>query len=249
MTEIKAQNAPDIGVAPDIDSSTDEYALRFSGKAGEWLLSIQSSFTKQHLQQVGATDVCDVGGGHAQNVKLIESMGISLTVVGSNSGCSTRVTQFSNSESTQFVVSALNKLEFESQSQSHIVSYRIVSHMDDWQAYIQELCRVSADAVTIDFATRRSVNYFSELAYKLKRGQEGDTRRYNVVSESVVDQIFRAAAFQKDIRSAQFFFPMAIHRKLNSPSVSMVIEKVAGLFGLRALFGSPVIATYRREAG
>ena len=60
------------------------------------------------------------------------------------------------------------------------------------------------------------------------------------------DDCFADAGFQKMIRSPQFFWPMAIHRKMNMPKVSSLLEGIARVVRLSTLFGSPVIATYRR---
>lgn len=241
------QKEPDIGLAPDVDSSSDEYAKRFSGKAGEWLIAVQSQITEQHVSKVGAAHILDVGGGHAQNVEPIESRGIQLTISGSSVECGQRVERYKTLPSTQFVCSSLMSLDFEAGAFSHLISYRIVSHMEDWRAFVGELCRVSDDAVTIDFATKRSINFFSELAFKIKKGQEGDTRRYHVLSESDVDAVFATHGFSKVLRTPQFFWPMAIHRKMGNPSVSSALEFLPRLFKLTAGFGSPVIATYRRK--
>ena len=238
---------PDIGTTPDIESSSDEYAKRFSGRAGAFLLSHQCFYTEKHIRQIGAKRVLDVGGGHAQNVPVIESMGIALTVTGSTQACATRVNRLKSSKETQFICSNLQNLALAPRQFPHVISYRIVSHMADWHGFIQELCRVSSNAVTIDFAATRSVNFFSELAFKLKHGQEQDTRRYNVIAEADIDQAFKTAGFSKEIRSPQFFFPMAIHRKLSLPVVSKLLEGAAKAIGLNALFGSPIIVTYRRD--
>ena len=246
MTSEYQQQESDIGVAPDLDSSSDDYASRFSGPAGEWLVSIQSAFTQKHVSSVSPSKILDVGGGHAQNVVPIESLSIPLTIAGSHIDCSQRVMRFRSLDSTQFICSTMIDLNFEDRSYPHVISYRIVSHMTDWKAFIRELCRVSDDAVTIDFATKRSFNILSELAYQLKKGQEGNTRRFHVLSENDVDDCFADAGFQKMIRSPQFFWPMAIHRKMNMPKVSSLLEGMARVVGLSTLFGSPVIATYRR---
>ena len=240
------QKEADIGQAPDLDSSTDEYAARFSGAAGAWLIGVQSDLTGKHIALVGPNRILDVGGGHAQNVTLIEGLKIPLIVSGSSEDCSMRVERYRNLTTTQFECSPLHQLKFGNASFPHLISYRIVSHMSDWSGFIRELCRVSDDAVTIDFASRRSINLFSELAYSLKKGQEGDTRRYHVLSEKDVDDCFADVGYKKAYRTPQFFWPMAIHRKLNLPRVSKVLELLAKITGLTWLFGSPVIVTYRK---
>jgi ubiquinone/menaquinone biosynthesis C-methylase UbiE len=238
----------DIGFAPDIDSASDSYAKRFSGLAGQWLLKKQQTLTQQHLLALKAERVLDVGGGHAQNVEPIEALNIPLTVSGSDSICQKRVVELSHSRQTDFMLGNLSNLPTADQSYPIVISYRIVSHMLDWRGFIDELTRVSSNAVIIDFAAKRSINWFSELAYKLKRGKEGDTRRFNVLAEADVNAAFAKNGFGLIKRSPQFFFPMAIHRALKNPKLSNALEVLAYYFGLNALFGSPIISTYQRQS-
>ena len=241
-------NDDDIGFAPDIESSSDSYAKRFSGVAGQWLLKKQQSLTQEHLLALKAQRVLDVGGGHAQNIEPIEALDIPLTISGSDPICQKRVSELASSQQTDFMLGDLNTLPTADQSFPVVISYRIVSHMLDWRGFIDELTRVSANAVIIDFAAKRSINWFSELAYTLKRGKEGDTRRYNVLAEADVNAAFAKNGFVLSKRSPQFFFPMAIHRALKSPKLSHALEVIAYYLGLNYLFGSPIISSYQRES-
>jgi len=243
------QNQDDIGFEPDIHSSTDDYAERFSGAAGNWLLQRQQNVTLEYLGVLRAVKVLDVGGGHGQNIAVCESLNLSLTISGSSAACEHRVRKLSTSDRTRFIIGKLDALPMDEQNYPVVISYRIISHMQNWQMFIAELCRVSSDAVIIDFASKRSINWFSELAFLLKRGKEGDTRRYNVLSESGVNQVFNENGFKLAQRAPQFFFPMVIHRALNSPKISDLLELLPRLLGLNYLFGSPVISLYRRQLG
>lgn len=240
--------SPDIGVTPDIESSTDQYAQRFSGAAGNWLLNTQVSVTREHLLALKADTILDVGGGHAQNIELVEGLGIRTTVTGSDISCRKRVDRISQSDGTNFVLGSLLQLPFADRAFPTVISYRIISHMSDWRAFIDELTRVSSEAVILDFAAQRSVNWFSEFAYRLKRGKEGDTRRFNVLSENKVDAAFFKNNFVRTKRTPQFFLPMAIHRALNSPRLSSWLEAISRCFGLSYLFGSPIISTYKKRS-
>ena len=237
----------DIGFAPDIHSSTDSYAMRFSGVAGNWLLKIQQKVTHDYLSSLNPEQVLDIGGGHGQNIPVIEALHIPLTITGSDLSCQKRVNDLSRAENTRFVIGDLNNLPFPDQHYPVVISYRIISHMQNWEDFIDELTRVSDDRVIVDFASKRSVNWFSELAYTLKQGKENDTRRYNVLAEASVDAAFAKNNFTRSRRTPQFFFPMAIHRALKSPGLSNTLENLSRWLGLTYLFGSPIISEYRRE--
>ena len=50
----------------DIETSSDEYASRFSGEIGEWFLKVQEDATLGILAPFTQAKILDVGGGHGQ---------------------------------------------------------------------------------------------------------------------------------------------------------------------------------------
>ena len=72
MTEPQAENAggavPPFPETADIETSNDDYATRFCGKVGAWMLGMQERGVLKLLAAAvprGAA-VLDVGGGHGQ---------------------------------------------------------------------------------------------------------------------------------------------------------------------------------------
>ena len=55
----------------DIETSSEDYARRFSGKVGEYFLTVQSEITLQLLEQWEKAKVLDVGGGHVVHIRDI----------------------------------------------------------------------------------------------------------------------------------------------------------------------------------
>ena len=88
-------------------------------------------------------------------------------------------------------------------------------------------------------------NYFktSRTAFP---DQRNENTRFHHTDDAVIVEFFRQNGFRPRARRPQFFWPMAIHRGLSSPALSRALEKTAGGLGLRALFGSPVIARFDR---
>src|SRR5215210_4965036 len=76
----------------DIDTSSEDYARRFSGAVGRWFVETQTRIT---LSLIGAlpvgASVLDVGGGHAQIAPPLIEAGYEVTVVGSDASCSARL--------------------------------------------------------------------------------------------------------------------------------------------------------------
>ena len=51
---------------PDVESSSDEYALRFRGAVGKWQIERQNQLLLDLLAKWKNASVLDVGGGHGQ---------------------------------------------------------------------------------------------------------------------------------------------------------------------------------------
>ena len=68
----------------DIHTSSDEYATRFSGAAGTWMLDVQEQITRRLLRGFEGSSVLDVGGGHGQLAIPLCRDGWRVTVLGSD---------------------------------------------------------------------------------------------------------------------------------------------------------------------
>ena len=78
----------------DIETSSEDYARRFSGKIGEYFLDIQTRITLDQLKPYPKAAILDVGGGHAQIAVPLIKAGFNLTIVGSDDVCKERLTKF-----------------------------------------------------------------------------------------------------------------------------------------------------------
>ncbi|NEO49979.1 MAG: class I SAM-dependent methyltransferase, partial [Moorea sp. SIO4A3] len=50
----------------DIETSSEDYASRFAGEIGAWLLKVQEDATLKMLTPYPKATILDVGGGHGQ---------------------------------------------------------------------------------------------------------------------------------------------------------------------------------------
>jgi len=237
---------PSSDPTPDIASSTDDYATRFEGRAGEWFLEVQQDATLDFVDRDLGETVLDVGGGHAQNVSGLLEGGFALTVTGSSDSCSHRLKNELSNQRLSFERCPMLALPHGDGSQDFVISYRMLSHLEDWQDLVVELCRVAKHRVIVDYPTIRSFNILGSLLFKLKKGVEKNTRDYLIFQEEEVIQAFEKEGFRMLKRRGQFFFPMALHRMHGNRTLANLMERVSRLLGLNALFGSPVIACFER---
>ncbi len=230
----------------DIETSSEDYAHRFSGAVGDWFLKIQEQATLKMLSSYSHASILDVGGGHGQMTEALVQEGFKVTVLGSADICKTRIQRFLDKGDCLFEVGNVLNLPFPDQTFDVVMSFRLLPHVVQWEKLIQELCRVSKKCVIFDYPEMQSINSVTPLLFKFKKHLEGNTRVYTCFKKQQLRKIFESQGFSLKSRFPEFFFPMVLHRVLKLPGLSHFLERCARLLGLTALLGSPVILKFVR---
>lgn len=237
--------------APDIATSSDDYASRFRGATGRYLLDVQEqglfALLGNGLAAPGST-VLDVGGGHGQLAPPLARAGCAVTVAGSDMSCARRLEAGEQSASIDFVACDLLDMPFEDRQFDFVTSVRLMSHIEDWGRLVRELCRVSGKAVIIDYPVYSSLNALSLLAFPLKRVIEKNTRTYRTFFARELRSAFAAHGFRQTQDWRQFVLPMALHRALPRGMLVQQVESTFRAAGVTRLIGNPVLARFDREA-
>ena len=233
----------------DVDSSSEQYAHRFSGPVGRWFLRVQTRATLAALAGLGeGATVLDVGGGHAQVAPPLIEAGYRVTVAGSSPSCGERLEPWTSTGRCRFDVADLQHLPYESATFDAVVCYRLLAHSVNWTRLVGELCRVAAQRVILDYPSRRSVNIISRRLFDLKRSVEGiTTRRFSLYGREEVAEAFEAAGFQVAGEQPQFLLPMALYRLAGSAAFARMAEWPGRHMGLTRVLGSPVIVRADRR--
>ena len=233
--------------APDLESSTEDYATRFSGKVGKWFLNRQSIATESLLKGENL-NILDVGGAHGQNIETLRKLGHRITIFSSD-GCPTTIIDHALANNLiEYKTGNLLQLPFEDNSYDVVISYRTMSHMEDWQGFIAEMSRVAKSRVIIDYPTIYSFNVFYRILFKAKKRIEKNTREFNTYTTKSIAHCFKNNGFELESKFHQFFLPMALHRLLGNPVVSTIAETIFAFVGLTELLGSPLITSFRSDA-
>ena len=232
----------------DIETSSEDYARRFSGATGRYFLDVQERITLRFLARWPGARVLDVGGGHAQVAVPLVSSGYDVTVLGSDESCRERLDRILPSGSFAFQTGNLLKLPYEQHSFDVVMSFRLLSHEPRWESLLAEMCRVARHAVIVDYPEIRSFNILYKLLFGAKKAFEGNTRAFITFRGPHVADSVKSHGFANVDYQPQFFFPMVVHRGLRRVSISRAIEAVAGRVGLRRCFGSPVILCASRAS-
>lgn len=225
----------------DIETSSEEYAERFAGPTGQWMLEVQKQIVLSFLRSTSGSSILDVGGGHGQLAIPLCHSNFAVTVLGSSESCRRRISEIVDSGKCSFKVGNVIDLPFPEQSFDNVICFRLLTHCRQWRKLIGELCRVAKDSVIVDYPTNQSLNRFAPLLFKAKKKIEGDTRIWALFKHQDVQEQFVREGFMPEKRKAQFFLPMVLHRTLKCRSLSVVLEGICRTLGLTRMWGSPVI--------
>jgi len=228
----------------DIHTSSDEYAGRFAGPAGQWMLDVQERLAFKLLHPFPSASILDVGGGHGQLAVPLARAGHPVTVLSSDESCRRRVASVVDEGLAKFVVGNVVDLPFPDKSFDVAISFRLMTHCEVWPRLAAELCRVARLAVVVDYPTSQSVNAIAPALFGAKKKFEKNTRTWTLFRHAQIDKAFADAGFRRAASFKQFALPMVVHRMLKNRPLSAASEAVCRALGLTALAGSPVIARF-----
>lgn len=230
----------------DIHSSSDEYAGRFAGKTGAWMLDVQERITLEFLKQHDVRTILDVGGGHGQLAHPLCRDGYDVTVLSSSQECVHRIRDIVESGRCKFQIGNVIALPYPDRSFDAVISFRMVTHCEQWQKLIAELCRVAKNVVIVDYPTSQSLNSIAPALFDAKKKLEKNTRRWRLFRHEEITGEITRNGFRIANRTGQFFFPMVLHRIIKLKPVSAALEGISRALGLNRRWGTPVIVSLTR---
>ena len=240
-------STPQYSETADIETSSDDYARRFSGEVGQWFLNVQAETTLKMLSEYPNARILDVGGGHGQITETLINNGFKVTVHGSADVCKTRINHFIEQGLCEFKVGDILNLPFADRSFDVVISYRLLPHVEQWRPFLSELARVADKAIILDYPEIRSINYIAPFLFKFKKQLEGNTRPYTCFRKPNLLAAFEQESFSYSDHFAQFFVPMVVHRTVKSTKFSALVERFFQFTRLTNLLGSPVILKMARK--
>ncbi len=225
----------------DIETSTDDYAQRFAGPSGRWMLSVQEKYVLQFMSDLKNAKVLDVGGGHGQTARPLVEQGFDVTVLGSADICRARIADLVDAGQCRYLTGNVIALPFEDNAFDVVLSVRLLPHCEQWPVLLKEMSRVARHHVIVDYPALSLLNRLAPWLFALKKKLEGNTRTWISFRHAQVRETFSEFGMHVSGREAQFFWPMVLHRKLKSPAISRALESVPRLLGLTRAFGSPIV--------
>ena len=230
---------------PDIETSSDDYASRFSGPVGAWMLEVQERAVRALLGAPAGGTLLDVGGGHGQ-------LAGPLAAPAGASRCSAAPPSAPGGSARRrrrpcgSWPATSSRCRFPTARSTCVVSVRLLPHCERWPALVAELCRVARHAVVVDYPTRESLNRVAPALFGAKKRLEGNTRTFTLFTHREIEAAFAASGYRAGGRVGQFFLPMVLHRALRCRPCSAALEAVCRGLGLTRRWGSPVVARFSR---
>jgi 2-polyprenyl-3-methyl-5-hydroxy-6-metoxy-1,4-benzoquinol methylase len=242
-------SAQDGRETPDIETSSDNYASRFAGAAGEYMLSIQEAGLLQLMQDgrpLAGRLVLDMGGGHAQLVGPLLAQGCKVSVAGSGAQCAERA-RLKHGDAVPFYLGNLVDMPIVDRAFDTVVSVRLISHMENWRGLVAEMCRIADRTVIIDYPTYASLNLLSLATFPVKKMIEKNTRTYRTFWDSEIRDSFARHGFLPSSEFRQFTLPMALHRLCAKSGVVRAVEEGMRKTRITSVIGNPVLIRFDRK--
>jgi ubiquinone/menaquinone biosynthesis C-methylase UbiE len=237
-------------LAPDIETASDRYALRFSGEVGGYFLEVQAQAVATLLELTGSDPltILEVGGGHAQLAPVFLARGHSVVVHGSSTACFERLApvEQQHPDRVQRLLGALHSIPAADAAFDVVCSIRLLAHVTSWRRLLAEKCRLSRRFVICEFTTPQGAQRLSRPLHSLKVQLEPDTRPFTTVPLADVSAEFERHGFRVIEVQRQYMLPMAMHRRLRSAAFSRWAEGLFASVGMTQRMGSPIIVLAER---
>jgi SAM-dependent methyltransferase len=233
---------------PDVETSSDDYASRFSGAIGDYFLAVQARTITDLLGSLGPCRILEVGGGHAQLAPRLLEAGHEVWVQGSAPSCAKRLAPLvaRYPGRLRFVVSSIWSLPFPDRAFDAVIAVRLLAHVEEFEPLLREMARLSDGKLIVDFPPVLSANLWQPLLFGVKRRIEGNTRPFFCYQARQLCSPLQAAGFGRFRVAKQFTLPMVIHRNAASPRFSVAIESACRRAGLTRVFGAPAVLLAER---
>lgn len=232
---------------PDVTSSSDEYARRFRGELGRYLLRCQRRHLLNLLSSVPGQEILDVGGGHAHAAVPLSEQGYRVTVLGSAPCCEQRLQKLLEPKNYRFEVGSVLRPDLPDRSYDTVVSLRMMAHVQDPEEFLGELCRMSRRAVVFDFSNRRSLNAAAPALFRAKAGVERNTRPFFMHRPADVADMLNNHGYRVTGVTGLTLWPLAMHRLFHSVAATQLVEALPQVMGLTRSLGTTLMWLAERK--
>jgi len=225
-------------------------SMRFSGPIGRLIAETQEREIAAFLAPIEGRRILDVGTGTGRAAIALAQRGALVTGVDASAEMLEVAERRAHDAGVHvtFIRGDAHGLDFPDRSFDAVVCLRVLMHTPDWRASLHELCRVARERVVFDYPSLTSAAALQAATRRVAHVVKPSIEAYRVFSAGSVARALRAEGFAIGGEHRQFVLPIALHKRLNSESLTRRIEGVMDRTGLMRLFGSPVTVLAERCA-
>lgn len=222
--------------------------LRFSGPIGELLARTQEQVVAGFLSPVVGRSILDVGTGTGRAAIALARRGADVTGVDASNEMLAVAARRAEAAgvTVRFARGDAHALEFPDRAFDSLVCLRVLMHTPDWRRSLSELCRVADHRVVFDYPALGSAAAVQSIARRLAQAVGAQVEAYRVFSDRAIRTALDAEGFRITGSHRQFVLPIALHKRLNSATLTTRVERALAGAGLLALLGSPVTVVAER---
>lgn len=248
MTEPASRDHYSYTVYADPETARTFDDKRFGGPIGELVASTQARVLANFVGRIGGRPILDIGTGTGRAALLMARGGAKVVGVDASEEMLTVARQRARDQgaTVTFTVGDAHKLEFVDRSFDVAISLRVLMHTPRWSECVAELCRVADQLVIIDYPSARSVARIQSWTRRLTAVFGGATEPYRVFTDVEIAAALEQCGFRVRSVHRLFVLPIALHKALGLPRVTLAVEEWLDRIGLLRWLGSPVTLVAER---
>lgn len=248
MTEPASRDHYSYTVYADPETARTFDDRRFGGPIGELVAATQARVLANFVGRIQGRPILDVGTGTGRAALLMARGGAKVVGVDASEEMLTVARQRARDQGTAvtFTAGDAHKLEFANRSFDVAMSLRVIMHTPRWTECVAELCRVADQLVILDYPSARSVAWAQSVTRRLVAGVGGATEPYRVFSDAEIAAALEQCGFRVRSVHRLFVLPIAVHKAIGSPRLTLAVEGWLDRIGLLKRLGSPVTLVAER---
>lgn len=215
---------------------------RFGSLFGKSLALKEMRTFLDMIEEPGSKKILDAGGGTGRLAIPLAQEGGQVTILDTSLEMMSiaREKARADDRDINLVCGSVVELPFEDFSFDWVLSSRVIMHVVDWEKAVREFCRISKRGVIFDFPPLFAFPALVVPLLMFKKIFHPQTQHYHVIHEQRVHRELMKQGFEVVALDKRFFLPIGLHRKINNPTVSSMLEKMFKKLQFTALLGAPV---------
>lgn len=224
--------------------------VRFGGPIGGLLAETQERVLREFAAPLPGREVLDVGTGTGRAAIVLAAAGARVTGVDASAEMLrvAREKAAARGLAVTFDVGDAHALPFADGRFALAVSLRVLMHTPGWRQCVGEICRVSREAVILDYPAALSAAAIQAVVRRLGRWAGANVEAYRVFTDRAIRGELARHGFRVRAEHRQFVLPIALHKRLGSRERTEAIERTLERTGMLGLLGSPVTVVAERCA-